>query len=163
VVDVDNKGFYTFYKYMGKEFNNLSASEEDYIEMIYRITFENNKEARINDLATILHVKPPSVTKMIKRLDTMGFVKYKKYGTVTLEEKGNIMGSFLLKRHEIIEKFLKLVVYENGCDEEKILEETEKIEHTISNEALKGIDNVVEFFSTNADVKKIYDEFREKV
>lgn len=154
--------FYTFYKYMGKEFNDLSASEEDYIEMIYRLGIENTDEVRVNELARILHVKPPSVTKMIKRLADIELVKYRKYGAIILTDEGNIIGELLLKRHELIFIFLKLLIYCDGYEEDKILEETEKIEHTINKETLEGMGELMEFMQANEDIMDRYIEFKNR-
>ena len=42
--------YHTFYDYMKQA--NLTASEEDYIEMIYRLAQPNKIEIRVNELAT---------------------------------------------------------------------------------------------------------------
>ena len=59
-----SEDYYTFNEYMKN--NNLTPSEEDYIEMIYRLTMENDK-VQVKDISTKLNIKPPSVTKMIKK------------------------------------------------------------------------------------------------
>jgi len=123
--------FYTFREYMDKE---LTASMEDYIEMIYRLSKESNY-TRIQDLAKNLNVQPPSVTKMIQKLSELSLLKYKKYDVIILEEKGKLLGKKLYNRHITIEKLLKII----GVEEANILSETEKIEHTISDETLKYI------------------------
>ena len=57
--------YYTFNEYMKN--NNLTPSEEDYIEMIYRLSLEK-ENVKVKDIAHELNIKPPSVTKMIKKL-----------------------------------------------------------------------------------------------
>ena len=54
--------FYTFNEYMKKEDNCLTASMEDYLEMIYRLSL-NTGFTRIHELSNVLNVKPPSATK----------------------------------------------------------------------------------------------------
>lgn len=56
--------FYTFREYMDK---NLTASMEDYIEMIYRLS-KDSGYTRIQELAKSLNVQPPSATKMIQKI-----------------------------------------------------------------------------------------------
>ncbi|WMJ80414.1 iron dependent repressor, metal binding and dimerization domain protein [Clostridium sp. MB40-C1] len=139
--------FYTFREYMNNERNNLSACEEDYIEMIYRICIQNKGYTRVNDLALALNVKPPSVSKMVKKLGTKELIRYKKYGTIELSEGGEQIGKMLLDRHNIIEGFLNILNISNN-----LLEETEKIEHTISPQTVKAIKRLVDFFEINPDI-----------
>jgi len=123
--------FHTFREYMDKE---LTASMEDYIEMIYRLS-KKNGYTRIQELANNLNVQPPSATKMIQKLSEMNLLKYKKYDVIILEEDGKILGKKLLIRHNTVEQLLRHI----GVDECNILSETEKIEHTISDLTLKCI------------------------
>jgi len=131
--------------------NSMSASEEDYLEMIYRMSTENGGFTRVNDIAQTLHVKPPSVTKMIKKLKEIGFIDYKRYGSIKLTEKGIQVGSFLLYRHNTVKKFLSLINIE-----ENLHEETEKIEHTISKITLEGLSKLTDFFYTNPEILQRY-------
>jgi Mn-dependent DtxR family transcriptional regulator len=98
--------FFTFREYMKKDDTMLTASMEDYLEMIYRLSRENGF-TRINDLAAALNVQPPSATKMVQKLADVGVVNYEKYGMILLSKKGEEMGRALLQRHQIIEMFRK--------------------------------------------------------
>ena len=139
---MNDKEFFTFREYMKKDDDLLTASMEDYLEMTYRLT-KDSGFTRTHDLANALNVQPPSTTKMMKKLAKAGFVNYEKYGIITLSEKGKIMGKALLKRHQIIEEFLKLLGISEG-----ILEETEKIEHTISINTLNRLANFIKFIQS---------------
>lgn len=150
--------FYTFREYMNSDRNSLSACEEDYIEMIYRLCLQNNGYTRVNDLATALNVKPPSVTKMIKKLGGKGLVIYKKYGIIELEQHGELIGRILLNRHNTIEGFLRLIDIKEG-----LLEETEKIEHTIDTKTLIEIKHLVDFFYDNPDITQRFAVYKSTV
>jgi Mn-dependent DtxR family transcriptional regulator len=151
---MDKEEFFTFREYMNKDQNKLSACEEDYVEMIYRLCEKDNGFTRVIDIANALNVKPPSVTKMIKKLDTKGYLKYRKYGIVEPHEKGIRVGKELLLRHNTVEAFLNLLFIK-----EDILEETEKIEHTINADTLIAIRKLVQFFEAYPECKKKYLEF----
>jgi len=138
---MESDEFFTFGEYMKKEGRTLSASLEDYLEMIWRLS-EDAGYARIHDLAVALNVQPPSTTKAVQKLAELGMVNYKKYGIIIMHDKGKEIGAALLKRHNIIEEFLRLV----GIEEEQILQETEKIEHTISNQTLQKFEMLIDFF-----------------
>lgn len=154
---MDNNDFHTFGEYMKKEDNSLTASMEDYLEMIYRLSM-NTGFTRINELSDALNVQPPSATKMVQRLGELKLLKYEKYGVIMFEEIGMKMGELLLKRHNTIEAFLRLF----GIHEETILTETEKIEHTINYETIKCFEEYINFIKDNPDIITKFDIYRTK-
>jgi Mn-dependent DtxR family transcriptional regulator len=151
---MSDQEFYTFSEYMRKDQEILSPSAEDYMEMIYRLS-KNQGFTRVNDLAMALNVQPPSVTKMIQKLSEINLIKYEKYGVIMLEDKGLKLGKALLYRHNLIEDFLKLLNITEG-----ILAETEKMEHTINNEILTGIKDLVDFFNDNPELLEKLNKYR---
>lgn len=140
----NRKEYYTFNEYIKK--NKLTPSEEDYIEMIYRL-FLQEDYVKVSDISKHLNITPPSVTKMVKKLSDKELILYKKYDYVVLSDMGKIVGQQLLKRHNIVNKFLNILGVKD-----KIHEETEKIEHTISIETLMKIEEHIEFFNSNKDI-----------
>jgi len=144
---MDINDFRTFSEYMKKEDNTLTASMEDYLEMIYRLSMDTGF-TRISELSDALNVQPPSTTKMVQRLGELNLLKYEKYGVIMLEESGKKMGESLLKRHNTIEAFLKVL----GVSQKSILEETEKVEHTISDETIQCFEEYIDFIKENPDV-----------
>jgi DtxR family transcriptional regulator, Mn-dependent transcriptional regulator len=109
----------------------LTPAMEDYLEMIYRHSLTES-HMRINTLSQLLNVRPPSATSMVKKLTALGMLKYKKYDIIFLTDKGVELGNFLLERHMIIETFLKNIgIVENN------LTDTERMEHVVSDEAVK--------------------------
>ena len=138
-----------FHTFNSDMHSSVTASQEDYIEMIYRIS-KDNGYVRIYELSKMLNVKPSSVTKMVQKLSDLGYLKYQKYGVIVLENKGLEFGKKLLNRHNTVESFLRIL----KVSEENILTETEKIEHTISEETLNCIDNFVK----NKWIKFIYEK-----
>jgi len=142
------KGFYTFNNYLKGNTGLITASMEDYIEMIYRLSNETGF-TRVGDLSKALNVKPASITKMIKKLDELNLVDYEKYGYIKLTANGNSYGEYLLYRHNTIEKFLKTI----GVNE-NILEETEKIEHVLSKETFKRIEYFIEIIEYHPIIKE---------
>lgn len=148
--------FFTFREYMKKDEGLLTASMQDYLEMIYRLSREAGF-TRINDLAAALNVQPPSATKMVQKLAEAGVVKYEKYGIILLSRKGEELGRALLQRHRVIEDFLSLLGVSRG-----VLEETEKIEHTVGAATLESLADLVEFFKSRPEVVREFRAYREK-
>jgi len=126
----------------------LTSAMEDYLEMIYRNSLVGGY-MRINTLSELLNVQAPSATKMVQRLSSIGLLDYKKYGIIFLTENGREIGEFLLKRHSIVESFLR-----NLGVEENILLETELIEHSISAGTLEKIDFLNKVFDTCPELHK---------
>lgn len=149
-----NEEFHTFREYMKKDEDLLTASMQDYLEMIYRLSGETGY-TRINDISAALNVQPPSVTRMVQKLAEIGTLDYEKYGVIVLSQKGKKLGGYLLQRHQMVEDFLKML----GIKED-LLMETEKIEHTISTQTLKRLADFVDFFKHRPDVLSEFESFR---
>ncbi len=147
--------FFTFREFMRSDQVQLSPSAEDYLEMIYRLS-KDQGFTRVSDLASSLNVQPPSVTKMIKKLSELHLIKYEKYGMIIMEPDGRVKGHQLLLRHNLIEDFLKFL----RVNEDLLLEETEKIEHTMNKEILCEIQNLLDFFNENPSLLSQFHDYR---
>lgn len=141
------------YQRMDKQEKHLTSAMEDYLEMIYRSSFGDGY-MRINILSELLNVAAPSATKMVQNLNRLGLVDYKKYEFIVLTEKGREVGEYLLKRHNIIENFLK-----NLGVKDDILADTELIEHDLSDATLHQMHVFNDFLEKNPDILKNYEEF----
>lgn len=150
-----NNDFRTFSGYMKNEEHLLSASMEDYLEMIYRLS-KNTGFTRINELSQALNVHPPSATRMVQKLGLLNLLQYEKYGVILLRAEGKRLGELLLERHNMIESFFRLL----GINDEKILTETEKVEHTLSDETVRCFERYILFVKENPDVLARLNEFR---
>lgn len=126
--------FYTFKGYQSNEEKELSATMEDYLEMICRL-LQENAVVRGGELAERLHVKPSSACKMIQQLNVAGYIHSEKYGYIILTEKGKIAGDYLLYRHDVLQRFLCLL---NHSEDE--LEQVEKIEHFLAETTVRNLD-----------------------
>lgn len=126
-------------KYILEAFLLATPGMEDYLEQIY-LQIEENGVARVSDVAESLDVLPSSVTKMAQRLDREGYVYYERYKGLELTDKGLAFGKKLLKRHYILEEFLRII----GVKEEKIYGDVEGIEHHLSWNAIDRITDLVE-------------------
>lgn len=150
---MDGESFYTFSEYM-KKGGSMTASMEDYLEMIYRLSLASGF-TRVNELAQALNVQPPSATKMVQRLARQGFVKYERYGMIILGQEGRQRGQALLRRHEAISEFLTTI----GVSVAEVFEQTEKIEHTASPGTVRRAEDLAAFVKLNPDVAERYDAF----
>lgn len=99
--------FHTFTSYI-KDLE-LTPNEEDYVEMIYRVSLTSTEKIRVSKLAELLNITPPSVSKMIKKLAKKDILFYEKYGDIKLTLLGQKVGERLMLRHETIKNFLYLI------------------------------------------------------
>lgn len=127
--------------YQMNKSSEMSSAMEYYLEMIMRLGREGN-EVRVGDLSRMLHVKPSSVTKMIQQLDRNGYLISRKYGEISLTEKGRQAGNYLLYRHDVLHRFLCAL---NHTDNE--LEEVEKLEHFVGYNTVENLDRLTKRLS----------------
>lgn len=130
-----------FFTQKGYELQNqeeLSASMEDYLEMIYRMLRESQC-VRIHALAEQLHVKPSSASKMVASLKEKGYIEFEHYGYLTATKKGQETGDYLLYRHDILHRFLCRL---NRSENE--LEQVEKIEHYLNKNTIENLEKLLQ-------------------
>jgi Mn-dependent DtxR family transcriptional regulator len=151
---MDNKDFHTFSGYMKQEDHTLSASMEDYLEMIFRLSLERGF-TRINELSETLNVQPSSATRMVQKLGIMGLIQYERYGVILLRAEGKRLGELLLKKHESIESFFRSI----GVSEESVLSETEKVEHTLRPETVECMERCAAFLRIDPEMEYRFRKF----
>ena len=134
---MENEKYYTLTGYKRKNKIIITETMEDYIEMIYRNT-KIKEEITVKELSLLLNVKPSSVSKMNTKLNALNIINFKKYGHISLTEKGKRLGKFYLDRHNTLTIFFKRL------NEEKFnLEQVEKIEHFVDKITVKNIKNIL--------------------
>jgi len=108
----------------------LTKSREDYLEAICEIC-EEEKVARVTDIAAHMAVSLASVNYALKALKGRGLIKHKKYGYIELTKKGNKIGQAIYRKHKLIRSFLinVLNVDKNVADKDAC-----GIEHVVSEE-----------------------------
>lgn len=131
---MDNSNFYTLKGYDRQNSSKISVTMEDYLEMIYRCAREDNF-VRVNRLASMLNVTPPSSSKMAAKLKEQDLIDFEPYGIIRLTAKGAELGAYLLRRHEILNRFFCII---NRTDGELAL--VEKIEHFIDRRTIENIE-----------------------
>src|SRR5256714_7464666 len=106
----------------------LSATVEEYLEMIYNMNMEDEVVIGAR-LAEKFGVAPPTVTEMLKRLVRDGYVEMDNRRQVTLTEAGNQAAEAVLRRHRLTERFLVDML---GMQWHQVHEEACRLEHFIS-------------------------------
>jgi DtxR family Mn-dependent transcriptional regulator len=101
---------------------------QDYLKEIHRL---GGAEQRVSpaEIAEALGVRAPSVTGMLKRLATEGWIEYEAGRGAQLTEKGLSEARRVIRRHRLVELFLTRVL---GLDWSEVDAEAEALEHAIS-------------------------------
>ena len=118
----------------------LTKSREDYLEAICEIC-EEEKVARVKDIASHMAVSLASVNYAMKALKGEGLIKQKRYGYIELTEKGNEIGQAIYSKHKLIRSFLINVL---NVDKKIADKDACGIEHVVSEETFDKMKSFME-------------------
>ena len=114
---------------------------EDYVKTIYMLQRKGEK-VTTSALALQLQLADASITDMLKKLSSKGFVRYERYQGVELTGSGRRMALKIVRRHRLWEMFLVEFL---GFSWDKIHDEAERLEHVTSDELEHQLDKVLGF------------------
>ena len=83
----------------------VGTASDEHIEMYLKAMWlikENNESIKVSTVANLLRVRQPSVVQMMKKLDNLDYVKYKKLD-ITLTEKGKKLGASIVRKSRLLE------------------------------------------------------------
>lgn len=119
----------------------LSASQEDYLEMIFFLSKEDG-DARPKDIAERMKVRAASVTGALKTLAEKGMIHYEPYGAVTLTAAGREVAESIAGKHEALLHFFTQVL---GIERAEAEEFACSMEHTIPDHILQRFVRFAEY------------------
>jgi DtxR family transcriptional regulator, Mn-dependent transcriptional regulator len=108
----------------------LTVAVEDYAKAIYTLEARDGSAAT-SDLATLLDVRPGSVSGMLRKLSALGLVEHERYRGVRLSERGRRVALEVIRHHRLLELFL---VENLGMTWDEVHAEAEVLEHALSEE-----------------------------
>ena len=115
-----------------------SETVENYLKAIFTLCRESpTGEVGMTRLAAAVGVTTGTATSMVKKLAAGRFVKYKRFGGVSLTPKGSRIALDILRRHRLIETFL---VETLKLDWSVVHAEAERLEHAVSPVVLEALD-----------------------
>ncbi|MBL7873620.1 MAG: metal-dependent transcriptional regulator [Cyclobacteriaceae bacterium] len=116
-----------------------SLTEENYIKSVYALS-QATGEVIVSELAKKLHVKPPTVNSMMKKLALKKWVLYAPYKGIKVTEKGKKEALSIIRRHRLAELFL-VNVMKLGWEE--VHDIAEQLEHVESSRFYDRIDEML--------------------
>lgn len=120
---------------------NLSSSQEMYLKTIFLLC-EEQKVARVKDIAANLNVTMSSVNGAIKGLTDRGFCRHSRYGYVDLTDEGRNAALAVLDKYRVITRFLHEIL---GVERKTADDDACEMEHIVSPQTLDRIGTFLEF------------------
>jgi DtxR family Mn-dependent transcriptional regulator len=115
---------------------------EDYLEAIALLKKERGA-AKVADIARRMNVKNPSVNAAVRSLARRELVVHERYGLVHLTARGRAIAERVVRRHEMLVRFLTEVL---GVREDAAREDACKMEHVLGDQTF---DRLRVFMRTN--------------
>lgn len=103
----------------------VSFTEENYLKALFHLASEKG-EVNVKDLSSVLGIKMPTATSMMKKFAEKGFVHYESYRPLKLTDKGKKEAGLIIRKHRLTEMYL---VEKMGFGWEEVHEIAEQVEH----------------------------------
>ena len=118
----------------------ISENIEEYLEVLYR-NGSNKEQVSTTTLSKELGIAPGSVTQMLKKLESLGYINYTPYKGASLTDEGMKIAQKITRKHRILEKFLTDVL---KVKEENVHQQACEMEHSLSDEAERALCNMLQ-------------------
>ena len=97
---------------------------EDYLEIISELVGLKGYATTL-DISRYMNVSPPSVTKMLQKLDKDGYLEYEKYHGINLTSKGNQVAETIRQKHSTLLEIFEIL----GIKKDIANQDVEGMEH----------------------------------
>ena len=126
---------------------------EDYLEIISELVGLKGYATTL-DISRHMNVSPPSVTKMLQKLDKDGYLEYEKYHGISLTSKGNQVAEAIRQKHSTLLEIFEIL----GIKKDIANQDVEGMEHYLNPKTIKRLRKFLVFLKSKP---KIIDEFNE--
>ena len=131
-----------------------TTSEEDYLEVIAELV-ELKGYATTLDISRFMNVSPPSVTKMLQKLDEKKYLEYEKYHGINLTAIGRQVADTIRKKHSTLLEFFEILNVGQGIANQ----DTEGLEHHLNDKTIRKLRKFITFLKSNPKIIKQFREF----
>jgi len=122
---------------MEQRIGELKSSGEDYLEMILMLS-KNNDGLHAIQVADAMGFSKPSVSVALRKLKDMELLIVDNEGHIHLTEAGKAAAERVYRRHTVLFNWL----LQNGVSEDNALEDACAMEHILSEETFRMIENL---------------------
>ncbi len=127
--------------------NNLSASLEDYLELICNL-LETSQSVKAVEIAKKLNISRASVSEALMKLAQKNLIIYEGHKGITITEAGLKLAQEVIDKHNVFTAFFEETL---GLNKETAEENACKIEHVIDDEVFKRIKLFQKYCSENKE------------
>jgi Mn-dependent DtxR family transcriptional regulator len=120
---------------------------EDYLEVIYHL-IQDKGWANTVEIAENLRVTSPTVSSMLQKLATRGYLVHERYRGIKLTDKGEKIAKSVIARHNTISELLLML----GVEKKVAYQDTEGIEHHLQPVTIKKIAGLVDFLRKDPEL-----------
>ena len=120
---------------------DLSHAIQDYLKEIYKLQSEGERPTT-TVIARRLGVAPSSATAMLKKLAALGLVEHAPYKGATLTPDGEKIALEVIRHHRLLEQYLAETL---GLPIDEVHDEADRLEHVLSDELERRIDEALGF------------------
>ena len=131
-----------------------TATEEDYLEVIAELV-ELKGYATALDISRFMNVSPPSVTKMLQKLDEKKYLEYEKYHGINLTSMGKQVADTIRRKHSTLLEFFEIL----NIGKEIANQDTEGLEHHLNPKTIRQLRKYITFLKSNPKIIKQFHEF----
>lgn len=109
---------------------------EMYLKAILQLEDRTEGLVKPIDVSKYLNISKPSVSEMLKKLDSQGYIRYESYKDIKLTPKGLKEAKRVNHKYLVIKSFLTDVL-EVEVDDKKVHNEACKLEHEFSDKTIE--------------------------
>ena len=131
-----------------------TTREEDYLEVIAELV-ELKGYATTLDISRFMNVSPPSVTKMLQKLDEKKYLEYEKYHGINLTNMGKQVADTIRWKHSTLLEFFEIL----NVGKEIASQDTEGLEHHLNAKTIRQLKKYITFLKSNPKIIKQFHEF----
>ena len=131
-----------------------TTSEEDYLEVIAELV-ELKGYATTLDISRFMNVSPPSVTKMLQKLDEKKYLEYEKYHGINLTDIGKQVADTIRRKHSTLLEFFEILNVGKGIANQ----DTEGLEHHLNDKTIRQLRKFITFLKSNPKLLERFSDY----
>ena len=135
----------------GQKSPKFTTRMEDYLEVISEL-IELKGYATPLDISNYMNVSPPSVTKMLRRLDEDKYIDYTKYQGLKLTSLGKSIADEIRQKHSDLLEFFEML----GIDSHTANRDVEGMEHHLNPKTTKQLRKFILFLKSKPEMLSLF-------